>query len=54
MEPDPRGAKVLGWLAEREAECLRCDTVLFTEEDLRTGICADCWIPDFDGYDGDL
>lgn len=39
----------------RKAKCLRgCGTVLSTEEDLHTGICAYCWIPDLDGYDGDL
>jgi hypothetical protein len=23
--------------------CIRCSKELFTEEDLLTGICADCW-----------
>lgn len=26
-------------------KCLRCDVDLCTEEDLKTGICSDCWTP---------
>jgi len=32
-----------------ELACLRCGKDLKSKEDFQTGICADCWEPDFDG-----
>ena len=32
-----------------EMSCLRCGTELESKEDFQTGICAECWDPDFDG-----
>tara|TARA_Y100000034_G_C6888143_1_gene408100 strand:- start:1584 stop:1733 length:150 start_codon:yes stop_codon:yes gene_type:complete len=30
-------------------DCIRCGHALVTEEDLKTGICAECWtVDDFD------